>query len=73
MVTNTNELMGDINTGLCRSCHALVEVTVLKDMGQVKSKVRNLNFRKAKFHLFKELVNKTLRETVLRGRGEEKS
>lgn len=42
------------------------EFTVLRDMDQVKSKVGNLNFKKAKFQLFKELVNKTLRETALR-------
>lgn len=68
MVTNTNEIMGDIKTrgGLFCSCHALVEFTVLRDMDQVKSKVENLNFKKAKFQLFKELVSKTLRETALR-------
>lgn len=42
-------------------------------MGEVKSKVRNMNFKKTKFQLFKEWVNKTLRETALRGKGEEKS
>lgn len=75
MVTNTSVLMGDIKTrsGLCCSCRALVEFTVSRDMGQVKCKVRKLNFKKAKFQLFKELVNKTLRETALRGKGEKKS
>ncbi|PKU34574.1 rna-directed dna polymerase from mobile element jockey-like [Limosa lapponica baueri] len=42
-------------------------------MGQVKSKVRTLNFRKAKFQIFKELVNRTLQEAVLRDKGAEQS
>ncbi|KFQ63524.1 hypothetical protein N334_07076, partial [Pelecanus crispus] len=44
-----------------------------RDMGQVKSKVRTLNFRNAKFQLFKELVNRTLWETALRDKGAEQS
>jgi len=32
-----------------------------------------LNFRKAKFQLFRELVNKTSWETVLKDKGTEKS
>lgn len=38
---------------------ALVERAVLRDLGQAKSKVRALNFRKANCQLFKELVNVT--------------
>ncbi|KAK4823256.1 hypothetical protein QYF61_000223 [Mycteria americana] len=53
LVTNATELIGDIKTGGSLGCsdHALVEFAVLRDMGQVKSKVRNLNFRKAEFQL----------------------
>ena len=51
----------------------MVEFTVLRDMGQAKSKVRTLNFRKAKFQLFKELVTRTPWETVLRDKGAEQS
>ncbi|KAK4815748.1 hypothetical protein QYF61_006786 [Mycteria americana] len=56
LVTNTSELTGDVKTGDSLGCsdHALVEFAVLRDMGQVKSKVRTLNFRKANFQLFKE-------------------
>ncbi|GAB0209193.1 hypothetical protein GRJ2_003385000 [Grus japonensis] len=75
MVTNASELMGEVKTGGSLGCsdHALVEFTVLRDMGQVKSKVRTLNFRKANFQLFKELVNRTLWETALRDKGAEQS
>jgi len=43
-----------------------VEFTVLRDVGQAKNKVRTLNFRKANFQLFKELVNRTPWESALR-------
>ena len=51
----------------------MVEYTVLGDMGQTKSKIRMLNFRKAKFQLFRELVSKTPWEIVLMGKGAEQS
>jgi len=50
-----------------------VEFTVLRDMEKVRSIVRALNFRKANFQLFKELVSRTPWETVLRNRGTEQS
>jgi len=50
-----------------------VEFAVLRDMGQVKSKVRTLNFRKANFQLFKELVTRTPWEPVPRNKGAEQS
>jgi len=57
MVTNASELISDVKTGgsLCCSDHALVEFAALRNMGQAKSKVRTLNFRKAKFQLFNEI------------------
>ena len=53
---------------MCCSDHAVVEFTLLGDMRQAKSKIRMLNFRKANFQLFRELVNKTPWETVLMGK-----
>ncbi|KFM02772.1 hypothetical protein AS27_04311, partial [Aptenodytes forsteri] len=44
-----------------------------RDMGQVKSTVRTLNFRKVNFQLFKDLVNRTPWETALRDKGAEQS
>jgi len=75
MVTSASELIGDVKTGgsLGYSDHTLVEFTVLRNIGKVRSIVRTLNFRKAKFQLFKELVNRTPWETVLRDRGAELS
>lgn len=42
-----------------------MEFSVLRLMGQVKNKVRILNFTKPSFQLFKDSVNKTLWETAL--------
>jgi len=71
MLTNASELIGDVKTGGSLGCsdHSLVELTVLRDMGKVRSIVRTLNFRKANFQLFKELVSRMPWEMVLRDRG----
>ncbi|KAK4829023.1 hypothetical protein QYF61_001798 [Mycteria americana] len=75
MVTNAGELISDIKIGGSLGCsdHTLVEFTVLRDMGQERSIVRTLNFRKAKFQLFYELVSRTPWETDLSNRGAEQS
>jgi len=54
LVINTSELADDDKTGgsLGYNDHALVEFKVLRDTGQVKTKVMTLNFRKANFQLF---------------------
>jgi len=61
MFTDSSELIGDIEIGGSLGCrhHTLVEFTVLRGIGQAKSKVRNMNFRKANFQLFKKLVSRT--------------
>ena len=60
LLTSANELIGDIRIGGCLGCskHAMIEFMLQRDMRQGKSKIRKLNFRKAKFQLFRELVNK---------------
>lgn len=45
----------------------------MRNMGQVKSRVRTLNFKRAKFQLFKKLVDATPWETALRDKGAEQS
>jgi len=67
MVTSASELISDTKAGdsLVCSDHALMEFTVLRDVGKVRSIVRILNFRKDNFHLSKELVRRTPWETVL--------
>jgi len=50
-----------------------VEFTILRDTGEVRSKVRTLNFMKANCQLFKELVSRTPWETILRDKDAEQS
>jgi len=75
MLTSASELISGIKTGGSLGCsdHAMVEFTVLGDMGKTRSIVRNLNFRKANFQLFNELVRRTPWEMVLRDKGAEQS
>lgn len=58
MVTNIREIIGYVRIGGSLSCskHALVEFAVLRNIGQVRSKVRPLNFRKADFQISREIV-----------------
>ena len=74
-VTNAGELIHDVKIGGSLGCrdHALVDFIVLRDMGQTKSKVRTLNFKKYNFQLFKELVYRTPWETALRDKETEQS
>lgn len=48
-----NKIRGSLDC----SDHALMEFTILREIGQVKSRVRVLNFRRANFQFFKELVD----------------
>lgn len=65
LLTNTDEVTRGAEIGGC-SDHTLVEFTILRDMGQMKSRVRILNFRSTSFQLFKELVDGIPWETVLK-------
>jgi len=75
MLTNVSELIGGIKIGGSLGCsdHALVEFTVLRDMGKARRVLRTINFRKANFQLFKELFRRTPWEKVLRDREAEQS
>lgn len=56
-VTKVSELIGDAKTGGSGSnCsgHALVEFAILRSIGQLRSKVMLLNFRKGDLQLFRE-------------------
>jgi len=53
--------------------HALVEFTVLRDIGKARSIVRTLNFGKSTSQAFKELDSRTPWKTVLRDGGAEQS
>ena len=57
VVTNASEPFGDVKIRGSLGCsdHVLVELKLLREMGITKSIVRTLNFRRAKFQLFKEI------------------
>lgn len=44
---------------------------ILMDVGQVRAKVKPLNFRKANFQIFRETANRILWKTVHRNSGRE--
>jgi len=60
-LTNASGFIGDVKPGGSLGCsdHALVEFSLLRDMGKTRSIVRTLNFRKANCQLFKELLSRT--------------
>lgn len=59
-LTSTSELIADTRIGGCLGCHdnVIVEFTLLRDIGQTKSKIRKLSFTKSNIQLFRELDNK---------------
>ena len=65
-----SELIGDNRIGGCLGCsdRTVVKFTLLRYVVQAK---RKLNFRKAKFQLFMELVNKIPWKLVLNNMGVE--
>jgi len=75
MLTNGSDLIGDAKTAGSLGCsgHALMEFTLLRDIGKARSIVRTENFRKASFQLFKELVSRPRWEMVIRYKGAEQS
>ncbi|XP_014813222.1 PREDICTED: uncharacterized protein LOC106897227 [Calidris pugnax] len=58
LITNASEIIRDIKIEGSLGCsdHALVQFTVLRSLKLTRSTVRTLNFKKANFQLFKELV-----------------
>ncbi|KAK4811192.1 hypothetical protein QYF61_019823 [Mycteria americana] len=75
LLTNTEELIREVKIDGSLGCsdHALVEFTILRDMGQAKSILKTLNLRKVNFQLFKGLVDGTPWEIALRDNEEEQS
>jgi len=70
LVTKAEEFIGEVKNGGSLGCsdHAPVEFSILRGTGWVKCRVRTLNFRKANFQLFRELVCGIHWETALRGK-----
>lgn len=75
VLTSADELIKAIRTGgsLGRSNPALVEFVISRSVSLVRSKVKTLNFVRANFQLFKEMVKEIPWETVLKGRHADQS
>lgn len=71
MLTIAEQLIKEVKTGSSMgfSNHAQVGFMILRNSGLAESKVRTLNFRKAKCHLFKRLMGEIPWETLLRDKG----
>ena len=69
LLTNIKEIIKEVKIG--SSNHDLVEFAISRNTGLAKSEVRNLNFRRAKFWLFKKLLDGIPWETVLMDNGAE--
>lgn len=50
LLVNSEDIIGEVNVGGSLGCsdHSLVELSILRDIGQVKSKIKTLNHRKNK-------------------------
>ena len=60
LLTNIEELTGEVKISLGCSDHALVEFMISRDIGQEKCIVNTLKLRKVNLQMFKELVDRTL-------------
>ena len=69
VLTNAEESVREVKIGGILGCrdHALAEPVVLRNAGLAKSRVRTLNFRRAKFQLLKEFLDGISWETVRKG------
>jgi len=61
-----------IGSSIDCSGHALVEITILRNIGQVKSKVKTLDFRTENIQ-FRELEDGTPWQSAFRDKGAEQS
>ncbi|KAJ7410298.1 hypothetical protein BTVI_53881 [Pitangus sulphuratus] len=75
MLTSVDKLIKGVKIGGSLSCsdHALVEFVTSRRLSLARSQLKTLNFGKAKFQLFKKLVNEIPWVTVLKDKGADQS
>ena len=75
LLTKAKEVVKLIKIGSSLGCsdHTLVELVISRNVGLAKSRVRMLNFRRANFRLFKDLLDEISCEAILRDKGAEQS
>ncbi|GAB0204391.1 hypothetical protein GRJ2_002904700 [Grus japonensis] len=75
ILTNKEDLVGDVTLkgGLGCSDHKMVEFRILRAARRVCSKLTTLNFRRADFDLFRDLLGRIPWDKALEGRGAQDS
>ena len=75
LITNEEEIIKGVKVGGSLGCsdHALVEFVISRNVGLVKSGVKTLNFGRANFKLFKELLAKISSDVVPKDKDVEES
>lgn len=75
ILTNKEEFVGNMkitDISGCRS-HEMVELTILRAERRMKSKLTTMDFRRADFGFFKNLLGRVLWDKALEGRGAKES
>ena len=73
LLTSAEEIIKGIKIGGSLGCSALVEFVILRNVDLTKSGIRNLNFGRANFRLFKALLAEISWDSVLRDKDVEES
>jgi len=71
VLTNKEGLVGNVRLKGSLGCsgHEMVEFKILRATRRVRSKLTTLDFRRADFGLFRNLLSRVLWDKALKGRG----
>ena len=71
VLTNKEGLVGDVKVGSSLGCsdHKMVEFRILRGRSRAISRITTLDFRRATFSLFKDLLGRIPWIKVLEGKG----
>lgn len=74
-LTNKEEFVGNMKITDISGCssHEMVELKILRAERRMKSKLTTMDFRRADFSLFKNLLGRVLWDKALEGRGAKES
>ncbi|GAB0203608.1 hypothetical protein GRJ2_002826400 [Grus japonensis] len=75
VLTNKEGLVGDVKLKVSLGCsdHEMVEFKILRAVRRARSKLTTLDFRRADFGLFRDLLGRILWDKALEGRGAQDS
>lgn len=69
LYTNTEELVGNVESSLFCTKHETAEFKILRGVSDTNSRITTLNFPRADFGLFRDLLGRIPCETALEGKG----